>query len=143
VSAGYSGTPLPVKLGIRDGARVATLGAPPGLEALLAPLPAGVRVRAAPRDPGPYDVVVAFARTGRELRQRFSRGRTLMRQDGGLWICWPKRSSPLAGELGEGQVRDHGLSAGLVDNKVCAVDEDWSGLRFVVRREHRTGAGGR
>ena len=137
MTAGYSGTPLPKKLGIRDGHRVATLGAPPGFPSLLGTLPAGVRLEADSRSRGPFDVMVAFALSEPEMRARFDRARRRLRTDGGLWICWPKRSSSLATELAERHVRAYGLSTGLVDNKICAVDEDWSGLRFVIRREDR------
>jgi hypothetical protein len=137
VSAGYSGTPLPKKLGVKEGHAVATLGAPRRFRELLGPLPAGARVRADPEGAGPYDVIVAFVRTHDELRQRFGRGRALLDTGGGLWTCWPKQSSPMATDLREGDVRAHGLATGLVDNKVCAIDEDWSGLRFVVRVKDR------
>jgi hypothetical protein len=135
--AGYSGTPLATKLGIGDGDRVAALGAPAGFGTLLDPLPPGARLVRAPRGRRCYPVVVGFARTPADLRRRFARGEALMEVDGGLWIAWPKQSSPLAGDLREGHVREHGLAAGLVDNKICAVDADWSALRFVVRRRHR------
>jgi hypothetical protein len=143
VTAGYSPTPLARKLGVKPGHRVAALGAPEGLASLLDPLPEGVRISMRPRVGKPFEVVIAFARTRAEVRRLFRRGRTLMHEDGGLWICWPKRSSPLATELREGQVREHGLREGLVDNKICAVDEDWSGLRFVVRLVDRAGSPGR
>lgn len=137
MSGGYSGTPLPKKLGIEEGHAVATLNAPEGFPELLDPLPAGVRVAADPPDAGPYDVILAFVRSPDELRVRFGRGRELLDVRGGLWTCWPKRSSPLATDLREGDVRSHGLSTGLVDNKICAIDADWSGLRFVVRLADR------
>lgn len=137
--AGYSGTPLARKLGIRDGHRVAVLGAPEGFRTLVGPLPAGVRWSASPRGIGPFDVVVAFVRTAAELRRRFARGNTILDTEGGLWIAWPKQSSPLATSLRDSDVRAHGLAEGLVDNKVCAVDADWSGLRFVVRVADRPG----
>jgi hypothetical protein len=145
--AGYSGTPLAKKLGIRGGDRVATLGAPAGFEGLLAPLPPGVRLVADPDpdpDPAPgsgagggYEVVIAFVPDAAHLEPRFQRGQALMSPHGGLWIAWPKQSSPLATAFREGDVRAHGLAARLVDNKICAIDADWSGLRFVVRREDR------
>lgn len=135
--AGYSGTPLATKLGIREGHRVATLGAPEEFGMLLLPLPPGARLVRAPRGRRCYPVVVGFARSHAEMRRRFARGQELMDVDGGLWIVWPKQTSPLAGDLREGHVRDHGLAAGLVDNKICAVDADWSALRFVVRTVHR------
>lgn len=136
-TAGYSGTPLAKKLGMKEGSRVATLGAPRHFSELLAPLPTGVRVQGAPRGRGPFDVVIAFVRTERELERRFARGNALLATDGGLWIAWPKQSSTLATDLRERHVRAHGLEQGLVDNKICAVDQDWSGLRFVVRTADR------
>ncbi len=136
-TAGYSGTPLAKKLGIREGHRVAVLGAPDGFREQVEPLPSGVRWTARPRGRASYDVVVAFVRTAAELRRRFARGDALMDTDGGLWVAWPKQSSPLATGLRESDVRAHGLSEGLVDNKICAVDFDWSGLRFVVRVDDR------
>jgi len=136
-AVGYSGTPLAKKLGIREGHRVAVLGGPPHFLGLLDPLPPGVRVRTRPRGGASFDAVVVFARTRSELVRRFARGSALLETDGGLWVAWPKRSSPLAQELAGGDVRAHGLSSGLVDNKICAVDEDWSALRFVVRTADR------
>lgn len=141
MNAGYSGTPLAKKLGIKDGHRVATLGAPPHFPELVNPLPPSVRLRGDLRAAGPYDVLVVFVRTERELRDRFDRARTRLETAGGLWVAWPKRTSSLATELKESDVRSHGLSTGLVDNKICAIDADWSGLRFVVRLEDRPRAG--
>ena len=137
MSAGYSGTPLVKKLGIKDGAAVATIGAPDHFPSLLDPLPAGVHMRSDLRARGPYDVLVVFVRTEAELRARFDRAAERLEPTGGLWVAWPKQSSPLAGAVRESHVREHGLSTGLVDNKICAIDEDWSGLRFVVRKENR------
>lgn len=137
MSAGYSGTPLPRKLGIRDGAVVAAVGAPAHFVDLLRPMPPGVRMRMDLRGRGPFDVMVVFVRSERELRSRFDRARARLHPAGGLWVAWPKQSSPLATELKDSHVRAHGLSTGLVDNKVCAIDDDWSGLRFVVRVEDR------
>lgn len=137
MTAGYSGTPLPRKLGIKEGHAVASLGAPDGFRALLDPFPEDVRFAADPEDAGAYDVIVAFVRSGEDLDRRFARGLELLDPHGGLWMAWPKRSSPLATELREGDVRERGLSTGLVDNKICAIDDDWSGLRFVVRVRDR------
>ena len=137
MSAGYSGTPLAKKLGIAEGHLVAALGAPPHFAALLEPLPRGVRLRSDLRVREPHDVLVAFVRDAGELRERFLKALGRLDPYGGLWIAWPKLSSPLATGLRESHVREHGLSTGLVDNKICAIDEDWSGLRFVVRTEHR------
>jgi CheY-like chemotaxis protein len=132
--AGYSGTPLPKKLRIREGSVVALLRAPEGFEAKLTPLPDGARVE---RRMGDADVILAFVKSvaalGRELpalAREMQAGRT-------LWLIWPKKSSALAGNLGEPKVREMGLAAGLVDYKVCAVDETWSGLAFAVRRAQR------
>ncbi len=116
---------------------MATLGAPPRFAGLL-DLSPSVTLEAEP-EAGPWDVVVAFAPHLDVLETRFAHGRALMAVDGGLWIAWPKQSSPLATAMRESDVRSLGLSAGLVDNKICAVDEDWSGLRFVVRLEDRPG----
>jgi hypothetical protein len=138
VRVGYSGTPLPKKLGIKAGHRVGTLGAPERFARLLEPLPERVQVSAGMQGAQPFDVIVVFAVDAAELRRRFQTARERLRQDGGLWVAWPKRSSPLARELKESDVRTHGLAAGLVDNKICAIDEDWSGLRFVIRTADRT-----
>lgn len=137
MSVGYSGTPLPRKLGIKEGSLVAALWAPEHFISLLVPLPHGARLRPDLRGKARYDVLVAFVTTERELRTRFDRARARLDPDGGLWIAWPKLSSALAKDLKESHVRAYGLSTGLVDNKICAIDEDWSGLRFVVRTEDR------
>ena len=137
MNAGYSGTPLAKKLGIKEGARVATVGAPAGFPALLDPLPPSVRLRSDLRGAGPFDVLLVFVRTEAELRSRFARARARLETSGGLWVAWPKQSSPLATGLRESHVRAHGLAEGLVDNKICAIDEDWSGPRFVVRLKDR------
>lgn len=134
--AGYSGTPLPRKLGIKEGHRVAVFDAPGHIDELLADLPPSVLMKG-PGGRGRFDVILAFVSREIDLVSRFDRARRRMEIDGGLWICWPKQSSPLATELREAHVRSYGLSTGLVDNKVCAIDADWSGLRFVVRLEDR------
>jgi hypothetical protein len=140
--AGYSGTPLPKKLGIREGSRVGTRHAPGHVPDLLDPLPSGVRVEAlgASAHPGRgerFDVVLLFVDEIETLTDDFAPLSGRIEIDGGLWVCWPKMKSPLFRELRESDVRAHGLETGLVDNKICAVDEDWSGLRFVHRREDR------
>jgi hypothetical protein len=137
MSAGYSGTPLARKLGIKEGHLVAAVGAPEHFASLVAPLPHGVRLRRDLRGGAPHDVLIVFVTSDRELRDRFERARAKLDPDGGLWVAWPKQSSPLARGLKESHVRAYGLSTGLVDNKICAVDEDWSGLRFVVRTADR------
>ncbi|HEX8771678.1 MAG TPA: DUF3052 domain-containing protein [Acidimicrobiales bacterium] len=136
--AGYSGTPLSKKLGIKEGADVVLVGAPDGFELDLAPLPGGVTVRRslAGRD---LDVVVLFVTVRVDLERRFPTAARSLQPAGGLWVAWPKRSSGQPTDLTENVVREVGLGAGLVDNKVCAIDEVWSGLRFVIRLADRVG----
>jgi hypothetical protein len=133
--AGYSGTPLAKKLGIREGYVVVLAGAPDGFEAMLDPLPAGAVVGRRARSGA--DVVLLFAPSRAVLERRFAPLAAALDRAGGLWVCWPKRSSGVVTDLDENAVRSHGLAAGLVDNKVCAVDDTWSGLRFVYRRADR------
>ena len=132
---GYSGTPLPRKLGIREGAVVAFSKAPPEFEPALGPLPSGVRVKRTIR--GPLDVIVAFFTRRADLERRLPALRAAMDPAAGLWIAWPKRASGVSTDLTEDVVRDVALPTGLVDNKVCAIDETWSGLRLVIRLENR------
>jgi hypothetical protein len=133
--AAYSGTPLARKLGLREGSRVALLGAPRGFEASLEPLPEGATLlRAARRR---VDVVLCFCPRRRDLDRRLPRARALLDADGGLWVVWPKKASGVPTDLAFEVVQPAGLAAGLVDNKVCAVDDIWSGLHFVYRREDR------
>jgi hypothetical protein len=129
--AGYSGTPLPRKLGIRPEARVALVGAPDGFDMTLGELPPGAVVRDRLR--GPFDVIVAFFDSVAALERRLPALKRALDPGGGLWIAWPKRASGIDTDLGDGVVRELGLAAGLVDNKVCAIDDVWSGLRFVYR----------
>lgn len=134
-SAGYSGTPLAKKLGIAAGSRVALVGAPDGFAAMLRPLPDGVEfLTARARN---LDVVVLFVTRAAELRRRFMPLAVRLQPAGGLWVGWPKKASGMPTDVNFDVVQSTGLAAGLVDNKVAALDETWSGLRFVVRREHR------
>jgi hypothetical protein len=134
--AGYSGTPLPRKLGIKPGHRVLLLRAPDGFEAdTLGELPDGARVARQAR--GTADVIVAFFTSRGELAKRMPALRELMEPAAGLWIAWPKRASGVATDLDENQVRDLALANVLVDNKVCAIDDTWSGLRLVIRLADR------
>jgi len=126
---------LPKKLGITAGSRVALVGAPEGFEDTLDPLPPGVQLLKQPRSN--LDVVVFFVTRRAELSRRFPRLASVLHCDGGLWIAWPKRTAGVATDLRERDVREVGLAAGLVDNKVCAVDEVWSSLRFVYRLSDR------
>jgi hypothetical protein len=134
-AAGYSGTPLVRKLGIKPGARLGLIGAPEGFDATLGELPEEVAVRRMAR--GRLDVIVAFFIVRAELQRRLPALRGALDPAGGLWIAWPKRASGVATDVTEGVVRDLGLSAGLVDNKVCAIDQVWSGLRLVYRLRDR------
>lgn len=135
-STGYSGTVLPDKLGIRAGHRLGLIGAPEGFLAdRLDALPAEVTVRSRVR--GPLDVIVAFFVRRAALERRLPALRAALEPAGGLWLAWPKRSAGVATDLTEDLVRECGLAAGLVDNKVCAIDEIWSGLRFVYRLRDR------
>jgi hypothetical protein len=133
--AGYSSTPLPKKLCIKEGARVALVGAPEGFGAALGELPAGAEFVPASRKG--LDVVLLFARSRAELVGRFEPLAARLRPDGSLWVAWPKKSSGVKTDLVEDSIRLHGLDVGLVDVKVCAVDETWSGLRFVYRLKDR------
>jgi hypothetical protein len=136
-AAGYSGTPLAGKLGIKPEARIGLVAAPAGFERALGELPQGVCVRR--RLQGTFDVIVAFCTRRAVLERRLPAWRGALASDGGLWLAWPKRTSGVATDLGEALVRELGLGAGLVDNKVCAIDATWSGLRFVYRRTDRPG----
>jgi hypothetical protein len=132
---GYSGTPLPRKLGIKPEARLVLVNAPAGLHQTLGELPPGVVVRR--RLQGSFDVIVAFCGRRAQLERGLPRWREALDQAGGLWIAWPKQASGIDTDLGEGSVRELGLASGLVDNKVCAIDATWSGLRFVYRLADR------
>jgi hypothetical protein len=135
--AGYSGTPLVNKLGIKSGHRVALLEAPPDFNATLGELPENVVLRSVARPPALFDVIVLFTRSAADLRKRFDPLAERLTPAGGLWIAWPKKAAGVATDLTEDVVRVIGLESGLVDNKVCAVDETWSGLRFVIRLQDR------
>jgi hypothetical protein len=132
-TAGYSGTPLPRKLGIKPGHRVAVLGAPDGFE--LEGLPEDVSVKR--RAGGKADVILTFHTSRAELERRLPALRAMMEPAAGLWIAWPKRASKVETDITEDVLREIALPTGLVDNKVCAVDETWSGLRLVIRLQHR------
>jgi hypothetical protein len=139
-TAGYSGTPLPKKLGIREGSRVLLVDAPAGLPAVLGE-PAGAElVAAAARE---LDVAVVFVTELASLRTQFPALADALAPAGGLWVAWPKRASGVVTDLDENRVREVGLAGGLVDNKVCAIDATWSGLRFVRRLRDRPPRAGR
>jgi hypothetical protein len=131
VMAGYSGTPLVQKLGIKEGHRVALVGAPKGF-ALDAP-----HAKISARLGKLHDVVIAFVTARAELAPLLDKIRPRMTPACGLWIAWPKKSSGVVTDMTEQAIRDVALPTGLVDNKVCAIDDIWSGLRLVIRRELR------
>ncbi|MCB9476978.1 MAG: DUF3052 family protein [Deltaproteobacteria bacterium] len=135
--AGYSGTPLPKKLGIKPGHRVRVIAGPPDFDATLGELPEAVTVRRDLRGKDAADVMLFFTTDAKELRERFAALAGRLEKNGGLWICRPKKASGVATDVTDSVVREIGLAAGLVDNKVCAVDETWSGLRFVYRLKDR------
>lgn len=135
--AGYSGTPLPKKLGIKENHNVVVVGAPPGFDRTLGVLPAGASVGHRLAGKQPLDVVVVFVTKRAELARKIASARARITPAGGVWVAWPKKSSGVATDMTEQVIRDVALPTGLVDNKVCAIDETWSGLRLVIRREHR------
>ena len=130
--AGYSGTPLVKKLGIMEGAAVLLVGPPEGFLKTLGPLPAEAEIISG-RGRERVDVALLFVLSQKKLEQEFTRLAARLKPAGGLWVCWPKKASGVKTDLTEDVIREVGLAAGLVDNKVCAVDETWSGLRFVIR----------
>jgi hypothetical protein len=135
-AAGYSSTPLPRKLGIKPGARLALIDAPGGFDSTLGQLPDDVTVsRRLGR--GSRDVIVAFFSRRAMLERRLPALRDALDPAGGLWLAWPKRASGVPTDLTDNVVRDLGLAAGLVDNKICAIDHVWSGLRLVYRLRDR------
>jgi len=134
--AGYSGTPLPQKLGIKPGARLGLVNPPADFPRTLGALPPGVAPRPVSAGKTQFDVIVCFTLKMAELA-RLSALKARLDPGGGLWIAWPKRTSGIATDVSENAVRALGLQTGLVDNKVCAIDETWSGLRFVFRLADR------
>jgi hypothetical protein len=133
--AGYSKRTLVEKLGIKPSTRVVALSAPPSYPSLLGPLPTGSSLHS--RLPSASGFIHKFARTRDDLAADFPRLARALTDNGTLWISWPKRASGMETDLTEDIVRDIGLKEGLVDVKVCAVDEVWSGLKFVRRVENR------
>ena len=134
--AGYSGTPLAKKLGIKEGHRLVLVNAPEGfVEGELEPLPDDVTILRSVRKP--VDVAVLFVTERADLERRLPSLDEALDPAGGLWVAWPKKASKVATDMTEQTVRDVGLPRGLVDNKVCAVTDVWSGLRLVIRKENR------
>ncbi|MFG0317220.1 MAG: DUF3052 domain-containing protein [Planctomycetota bacterium JB042] len=129
--AGYSGTPLPKKLGIAEGGRVLVKNGPPHLDDLLAPLPDGVTLST--RAQGSFGTILFFTKRRAELARALPALEPKLADKGGLWVCWPKKASKVETDVTEDVVRAE-MPAHLVDVKVCAVDETWSGLRLMRRR---------
>jgi hypothetical protein len=139
-TAGYSGTPLAKKLGIKPGSRVHLVDAPREFRPLLAPIPAGVVF--VPRVSAATDIVHLFVTRKARLASRLAALRPAIRPDAAIWVSWPKKAARVATDVTEDVVRDAALPMGLVDVKVCAIDDVWSGLKLVVRKELRgTGRG--
>lgn len=139
-TVGYSGTPLPQKLGIKERHRVALVEAPAGFEKTLGTLPTGatlLKLATRAKEPPLLDVIVVFVKQRADMVVHIATCRPRMQQAGGLWIAWPKKSSGVATDITEQTIRDVALPTGLVDNKVCAIDDVWSGLRLVIREENR------
>jgi hypothetical protein len=135
--AGYSGTPLPKKLGIKPAHRVALVNAPQGFLQTLGELPEAAELAAESSGGPALDVIVFFTTQLADVKRRFKALAKRMGPAAGFWIAWPKRASGVPTDLTEDVIRVVGLDAGLVDNKVCAIDETWSGLRFVIRLQDR------
>jgi len=135
--AGYSGTPLSKRLGIKAGSRVALLHAPEGFIDTLGELPHGVTVTRSPK--GPLDVIVAFITERAHLESAIGLLEKATFPNGGIWIALPKKASKVPTDMSDHVVREVALPRGLVDNKVCAIDDVWSGFRIVWRVERRQG----
>jgi hypothetical protein len=133
--AGYSKTPLAQKLGIKPGMKVAALEAPPGYRKLLAPVPADVSFTA--RASAGAGFVHLFVTERSALEKELKRLRGMLDDAGVLWISWPKKSSGVVSDITEDVIREVCLPLGFVDIKVCAVDDTWSGLKLMIRRENR------
>lgn len=131
--SGYSGTPLVKKLGIKPGHRLLLLNAPDGFRETLVGLPEDVVPRTTFAGKTDADVILFFTKSETHLKETIDRLVERLVPNGGLWICWPKKASKVPTDVTEDIIRKHALDFGLVDNKVCAVDETWSGLRIVFR----------
>lgn len=133
--AGYSGTPLTKKLGIKEGSRVLLVNAPKNFASELRPLPANVRFVS--RAAKAVDLILLFAKSESALITVFAKLAAKIAPDGTLWIAWPKKGSGVPTDLSFNNVQQIGLDAGLVDVKICAIDDIWSGLKFVYRLRDR------
>lgn len=131
---GYSGTPLPKKLGIKEGSKVGVFGAPADFSQILGDLPPDSTIH---KEVIPSEIFVIFSTQAIEMEAQFHTAMAQIPAHGAIWVAWPKRSSGVETDMTEDTMRDMFLPTGMVDNKVCAIDETWSGLRFVVRLENR------
>jgi len=132
--AGYSGTPLAKKLGIKHGFRVWFVNAPDDFSQLLDLPPEIELIHVTTK---PLDLILLFTKSASELRKKFPALAKKLSANGMLWVCWPKKASGLSTDINENSVRQIGLDAGLVDVKICAVSDIWSGLKFVYRLKDR------
>src|SRR6185503_13110538 len=135
--AGYSGTPLVKKLGFKEGFRTALVNPPKGFQKELAPVPNNVSISVGTLTK-PLDLIILFADSQKMLKMEFPRLARKLMENGMLWIAWPKKASGISTDLSDSSVRDIGLAAGLVDVKVCAINDVWSGLKFVYRLKDRS-----
>lgn len=133
--AGYSGTPLPKKLGLKEGSRIALINAPKDFARELGELPHNAEIVS--RATKPLEIVLLFVLAERALLRDFDKLAKKLASNGMIWIAWPKKSSGVATDLTFDRVQRIGLDAGLVDVKICAIDEVWSGLKFVYRLKDR------
>jgi len=134
--AGYSGTPLLKKLGIKEGHQCIIFNEPELYWDWLNPLPEGVQIKSKPVKQS-IDFIHLFVKEMKIFEKEYVKHKSLLKKEGMMWISWPKKSSKVVTDLDEGKIRDFGLANGLVDVKVCAVDEVWSGLKFVFRLKDR------
>jgi|SRR5579871_1031687 len=134
--AGYSGTPLAKKLGIKPGDMILTVGAPKHYRDLLAPLPPGASIVSKAK-PGECAIVHLFAPMMADVERHLATARNAMKTDGALWVSWYKQSAKIPTDVTENLIRDRLLKTDLVDVKVCAVSDEWSGLKFVIRKNLR------
>lgn len=135
MTAGYSGTPLAKKLGLKAGSTLHWVNPPDNFTDLLQPLPPDITVTGSPT--GAVDVIHIFTNSRDELFQELARCRGLIKQEGSIWVSWYKKAARLPTEITEDTVREAAFPLGLVDIKVCAVDDNWSGLKLVIRKENR------
>ena len=133
--AGYSGKPLLKKLGVKPGSRVALVSAPKNFKQELGPLPDGAKFN--PATANQLNLILLFVSSERELRAKFAPLAANLQKDGMIWVAWPKKASGVVTDLNFDNVQRTGLEAGLVDVKICAVNEIWSGLKFVYRLKDR------